>query len=234
MIPATLEMPDWQAWRGQRGFYVRRFPHPTGRLIQERLSRELASDVSRLSEARLPAYRRCAFSGGVGATDAVSREFAAIPVARWGQDHWSTLAYIESRCVDHYGVLDNNQLRVHERRHRVYVYSHPVMGVRTGGSKYPTRLNDGEVESHDDIDCVLDMQDAGYLDVICDHWLYQRNSANAGIPAPHRRMASPFPGWTLKVALTPEGQRIAGLLRSHKMDGGVWRDFRVPAGQAAA
>ena len=35
-----------------------------------------------------------------------------IKIKDWGKDHWSLLAYIECRCVDHKGILDKNHLRI--------------------------------------------------------------------------------------------------------------------------
>lgn len=34
-----------------------------------------------------------------------------VPVAAWGKDHWSTLAYVETRTVDHKGLLDHDHMR---------------------------------------------------------------------------------------------------------------------------
>ncbi len=72
-----------------------------------------------------------------------------IPVARFGKDHWSTFAYVETRCVDHGGKMDLRHLR----------------GYNGDCSMYPTRLNDGvDLFNHDDGDCIADLVAAGLLD----------------------------------------------------------------------
>lgn len=63
---------------------------------------------------------------------------------RWGKDHWSALAYIETRVTDHGGRLDH--------RH-----------MRDDGEAYPTRLANGELRGHDDYECLNDMEVAGLV-----------------------------------------------------------------------
>lgn len=76
---------------------------------------------------------------------AISEGF--IPMDKWGKDHWSTLAYVETRIVDHHGKLKEPNMRGRD-------------------PKYPTRLNDGtEVHMHSDYDCVEDMIFAGVITV---------------------------------------------------------------------
>ena len=72
----------------------------------------------------------------------------AIPEAKFGRDHWSTLLYAESCAVDHSGVLDSRRMRKYNER-----------------GKYPTRLAGGEVSSeyHDDYACLQDLEREGYL-----------------------------------------------------------------------
>jgi hypothetical protein len=31
-----------------------------------------------------------------------------VPIELWGKDHWTTLAYIETRCVDYDGVPNHD------------------------------------------------------------------------------------------------------------------------------
>lgn len=74
-----------------------------------------------------------------------------IPPKDWGKDHWSTLLYLETRVVDHGGLIMRND--PHMRGHR-----------EGDGEVYPTRLRDGvEVFGHDDFDCVQDMVAAGLV-----------------------------------------------------------------------
>ena len=74
---------------------------------------------------------------------------APVPMAQWGKDHWSTFAYIETRCVDFDGVPCRDHMRCDLDRH-------PSLRHRgTSENKYPTRLKGGqERQDHDDWDCI--------------------------------------------------------------------------------
>lgn len=78
------------------------------------------------------------------------------PIELWGKDHWSTLAYIETRIVDYSGVLDERHLRGGDSVHQD--------GRRP--ARYPTRLSGEEMTrpGHDDFDCIGDMIALGLLD----------------------------------------------------------------------
>jgi hypothetical protein len=97
-----------------------------------------------------------------------------IAMNRWGKDHWSMLAYIETLNVDgtpHVGVLakvnGNNKGIPETLRMRIDIDRHPALwGSNTDstkrcrpdtGQKYPTRCKDGEVNYHDDMDCAEDL-----------------------------------------------------------------------------
>lgn len=126
-----------------------------------------------------------------------------IPVEAWGKDHWSTLAYLETRCVDHDGKINNKQMRCNSRLHRGFAHS-------AEGSDYPTRLKDGSrVERHDDWSCLEDMIAAG----IFDAW--------HGIAYHHIQLGH----MAAKVKLTTLGAALAGQLRSHKATGGNFANF---------
>ena len=74
----------------------------------------------------------------------------AVPVEKWGVDHWSTLMYIEAMCVDNGGIIKNEKMRCNARLHRHFAHDHD-------GSKYPTRLaEDEKLENHDDWSCLED------------------------------------------------------------------------------
>ena len=79
-------------------------------------------------------------------------------IASFGKDHWSTFAYIETRCVNHRGVPAREHLRcIHGR--------HPLQAHEGGdASECPTRLK-GEVllHNHDDWDCLDDLEREGLL-----------------------------------------------------------------------
>lgn len=77
-----------------------------------------------------------------------------VPIDKWGRDHWSTLAYLETRIVDHHGKIWEANMRGRD-------------------PKYPTRLNDGtEIEMHSDWDCLHDMWVAGLITMDEDVLVY--------------------------------------------------------------
>src|SRR5688572_21590317 len=88
-------------------------------------------------------------------------EGEGVPVKDWGQDHWSTFAYLETRAVDAKGVIDNRRMRCNPRLHRHL--ANMGMGSIIDGSKYPTRLKVGTIDKHDDWSCLEDMVAAGFL-----------------------------------------------------------------------
>lgn len=124
-----------------------------------------------------------------------------ISIDRWGKDHWSTLAYIECRIVDHGGTIKNEQLRTDWsiNRHRAH---------RGGdGARYPTRLRGGDTASpHDDWSCIEDMEREGLIE-----W--------------HGTGLHPI------FKLTPKGLEIAQALRTHKASGGTFATFVWPVQQ---
>lgn len=73
-----------------------------------------------------------------------------VPIEQFGKDHWSTLLYVESCCVDRRGALDDRRMRTHN----------------FGGRNYPTILKNGAVvddDKHDDWACLEDFCHAGIL-----------------------------------------------------------------------
>ncbi len=132
-----------------------------------------------------------------------------VPVEQFGKDHWSTFAYLETRAVDHSGVVENARMRVHARLHREFV--HPMFASINDGSAYPTRLKDGELPSHDDYSCLEDMVAAGLLTA---EWRVKYHGRTFG-------------NSECRVRLTARGQGIAAKLRAHKMSGGSFSDFRL-------
>lgn len=63
---------------------------------------------------------------------------------KWGKDHFSTLLYLETRVVDHGGVIRGEQMRGRD-------------------SGYPCKLRSGERLNHGDLDCIEDMREAGLV-----------------------------------------------------------------------
>lgn len=118
-----------------------------------------------------------------------------IPMSEWGKDHWSTLAYLETRAVDHSGLIDNRHMRCNPRLHRIFAHSGSF-----SGKEYPTRLKRSELENHDDWSCVEDMVSAGLIEA----WFSESRG---------------------KIKFTDYGQSVANLLRVHKMNGGSFSTF---------
>lgn len=132
------------------------------------------------------------------------RRRAPIPVEKWGKDHWSTLAFLETVAVDYKGVLDEKQ----QRRMRTDHDRHP--GIRSCyadgrvGQKYPTRLAGGEIlHDHDDWDCFDDMIAAGFA----------TNDGSGIMPIVH---------------FTELGYQVASALRKHKSRGRNFASFAWP------
>jgi hypothetical protein len=132
-----------------------------------------------------------------------------IPIEKFGKDHWSLFAYIETRCVDHKGILDKNHMRCKNEAAaagRTYPGSYP-----SWDPKYGTRLKgyfkDGgendeslKLPEHDDLDCFDDLEAAGLIE----------NMGTGLHPA---------------AKLTKYGHEIAGKLREHKANGGYFANF---------
>jgi hypothetical protein len=155
-----------------------------------------------------------------------------IPIEKWGHDHWSTLAYIECRCVDHGGKLRNANMRTDYQRH-------PLLLDRCGlgdprGAKYPTRLADGsEQANHDDWDCLNDMAAAGLLTVLrpSDPELWDVEPGKRGRMSGF--MEQPLP-LEVVVSLTPLGHFVASRLRRHRAETGRYKDFDPKGGKIVA
>jgi hypothetical protein len=126
------------------------------------------------------------------------------PVEKFGRDHWSTLLYIETRVVDHRGVLDNRNMRCNPKGR------HPHFAHIPWEKDYPTRLAGGATRSkHDDWDCVEDLIAAGFLE-------WNGTGANPVF------------------ALTDEGWRVVSALRRHRAEGAgvatfVYKPLVTPA-----
>lgn len=127
------------------------------------------------------------------------RRFTQKPtVEQWGQDHWSLLAYIQTRCVDHGGEINLDHFRCNEKRHPGLVARHAK-----GSSDNGTRLKFGFLTNHDDHDVAADLEAAGLLKHI-----------GTGINP--------------KFKLTAEGWRVVNLLFRHKAAGQNYASFNYP------
>ena len=119
-----------------------------------------------------------------------------IHIANWGKDHWSTFAYAETLAVDHEGIIipEASKMRTNHK-------THPFIGNPIDGSKYPTKLRNGNIlRDHDDWDCLDDAVKNGLL---------------IDIGSSLNRVFK----------LTKRGRSVANLLRWHKSKGGKFEDF---------
>lgn len=137
-----------------------------------------------------------------------------IEPARFGSDHYSTLLFIETRCVDHGGNMAGTapHMRWNPRRHRLLGQigqRNPSGMDRVWNPQYSTRLKGGEqpYDGHDDWDCLEDLIQCGWVAI---------NQVSRWHPDNIRAQTSLK---TLKLRLTDEGKRAAAALRSHRMDG---------------
>lgn len=121
-----------------------------------------------------------------------------VSIEHFGRDHWSTFAYIETRCVDHGGVPDRRRMRTDRDRHPAYVAPY----TPEFSQKYPTRLKSGEKTNHDDWDCAEDLEAAGLIEI-----------KGAGLHPVYK--------------MTDRGNEVAGRLRSHKTKGGSIATFEL-------
>jgi hypothetical protein len=135
-----------------------------------------------------------------------------IPMAIWGKDHWSTLAYVETVMVESAGFQVGADARMRSNRHNFRVMQEQcpkpkrpgklAMGI-TMDPKYGSRLNDGtSVDNHDDWMCVQDMAKEGLFTVGPDEM---------------------EPGVVLH--FSKKGNALAEALRRHKSAGGQFAKF---------
>src|SRR5208282_5100880 len=108
------------------------------------------------------------------------------------KDHWSLLAYIETCCVDHNGHFELTRIRVNPETHPLLAVGKPSQ--RRWEPSYGTRLNDSSIiSSHDDIDCLDDLETSGMI--------YIQSLVNA------------------IAVLSPMGIIVSAQLRAHKIAG---------------
>lgn len=120
-----------------------------------------------------------------------------VPIELFGRDHWSTLAYIETRVVD--GVFRISP-DVHMRTCRKNWRLAHNRGMIS--DDYPTRLNNGqEIEKHDDWSCLQDLVYVGLLST------YGKPNLNK------------------MVKITERGYKVVAAIRRHKAKGETFRNF---------
>lgn len=125
-----------------------------------------------------------------------------VPMAQWGKDHFSTLAYIECRIVDNKGTIDPRHLRCNPSANGHRAANH--FGPDVANREYPTRLHGGtHLYGHDDWSCIDDIVAEGILE-----W--------------HGTGLHPI------FKLTECGHRICAAIRKHKAEGGMFATFVAP------
>lgn len=132
----------------------------------------------------------------------------SVPIELWDRDHWSCLAYIETKMVDSTkGLVVEFDPRMRQNRRNFRVLHeaskrHLQHGVPMA-PEYGSRLRDNTfIPGHDDWDCVADFCAAGLL---------------------HMGDEEIKPG--LKLKLTERGHEVVGELRKHKCNGGIFGNF---------
>lgn len=127
------------------------------------------------------------------------------PISNWGKDHWSLLAYVETLCVDGnkgVGTIDRRRMRCNEDVHLLLNYN-LIMGGGEWKPEYSTRTKKGTIDGHDDWDCLKDLEEAGYIEILT--------------------LVNGF------VVMTDKGQKVAAAIREHKSSGGNWGEFTLPS-----
>lgn len=133
----------------------------------------------------------------------------AVPLSRFGRDHWSLLALVEHICVENRGCVSD----VHRQKFRTNIKRHPGYGYFPLGVsghqwkyEYGTRLKGfpdsprSQLATHDDWDCAADLESAGLI----------KNLRTAMNPV---------------FRLTLLGGVLSNLLRLHKSAGGTFSSF---------
>lgn len=133
-------------------------------------------------------------------------ELEHIPMSKWGKDHWSTFAYLETLAVDGgkggWAIPEKVRMRTNEKRHPHLLGNTGFFSNALNGSSYPTRLKEEEVKEHDDWDCVDDMVKEELLEDVGS-------------------------GLNRAFTFTKLGKEVAGELRKHKMEGKSFSEFAI-------
>lgn len=138
----------------------------------------------------------------------------SVSIDKFGKDHWSTFAYIETCCVDNAGKVDKSRMRTNENKHPLLA-SNVSIAFKWKKSNN-TRLKgffqlDGRddpqkaieaglmIDGHDDWDCLDDLESHGLIEILS--------------------LANPM------VQMTKLGLDASAKLRAHKASGGMFANF---------
>jgi len=127
-----------------------------------------------------------------------------VSINQFGKNHWSLLAYIECRCVNHNGKLDHTHMRCNEMTHLEFrTPNHPEWEVEDGTKLKGFDKNKVDTNKflifHDDWNCLEDLEKEGFVKIL---------SLKEGI-----------------VKLMKKGLRESANLRHHKVSGGCFANY---------
>lgn len=127
-----------------------------------------------------------------------------ITESKFGKDHWSTLAFLETQIVEKIFPIDLRRMRVNDSK-RAFRNGASIqqLGICKWQNSWSTKLKDGTVIlGHDDIDVLDDLEDVGYI---------KNNGTHINI----------YP------LLTDKGRKVCESIRKHKGDGGFFSNFNI-------
>lgn len=129
------------------------------------------------------------------------KEKTFFPIDKWGKDHWSMLAYVETRAVDNRGDLDLRHIRVNKDKRG---FSNGNFPNDKWNPEHATRLQNGKKPdpAHDDIDVMDDLKREGFLE-------YKSSCRN------------------FVVTLTDRGNEVCAEVRQHKSAGKNFNEFKL-------
>jgi hypothetical protein len=162
---------------------------------------------------------------------------------RWARDHWSLLAYVETREVDHHGLIDWKRITVSARNWpMLYALSGFIANGQDAADKYGLRLKHGngdvkQVLGLCEMDALMDLVEAGLVTITMpkadkdgDFFLKPNGRPLLGEDYEKPKFATGMAEWSLMkwaaFRLTPKGREVANRLRAHKAtEGAMWSDF---------
>jgi hypothetical protein len=180
---------------------------------------------------------------------------------RWGKDHWSLLAYVESVGVEYKGRIDWRRLTLSARNWPMLYAARDhgaALGRYTGdfgsedsADKYGLRLRriNGQpvtLYGHCEADALMDMVDAGLVTITMPgvseddkHFLKPNGRPLDGEDDPRPGLMTGLTEWQLmpwaRFRLTDLGRAVANELRAHKStDGATWSNFEPTTLRRAA
>ena len=131
-----------------------------------------------------------------------------VSIEEFGKDHWSLLGYIETCCVDannSSGKIDNDRMRTNTNRYKGKCQIIWMDKYSTRLKTFPWKSKDEKektrhrIDGHDDWDCLWDLEQAGFVNLI-----------------------SYVNGF---VQISGEGLAMAAEIRAHKANGGFFSNF---------